>query len=160
MEKTPSVKMRKNCMIEFMKERNITIPEPILTKPVLLSLIREERYSEAIYCLQHRQNFRLFSSPGATRSLYVKPYRNGLEPDEATLSATKHLGNWIIESFAFNSRSVQRLRFTEKLGKFFIKCHKGRKKFRKTDRIVLSEVEPVIIKYCFSSESDDSDVEQ
>ena len=80
-------------MIEFMKERNITIPEPILTKPVLLSLIREERYSEAIYCLQHRQNFRLFSSPGATRLLYVKPYRNGLEPDEATLSATKHLGN-------------------------------------------------------------------
>ena len=55
---------------------------------------------------------------------------------------------------------MQRLRFTEKLGKFFIKYHKGRKKFRKTDRIVLSEVEPVIIKYCFSSESDDSDVEQ
>ena len=93
MEKTPSMKMRKNCMTEFMKERNITIPEPILTKPVLLNLIREERYSEAIYCLQHRQNFKLFSSPGATRSLYVKPYTNGLEPDEATLSATKHLGN-------------------------------------------------------------------
>ena len=38
-------------MIEFMKERNITIPEPIPTKPVLLSLIREAIYSEAIYFL-------------------------------------------------------------------------------------------------------------
>ena len=41
MEKTPSMKMRKNGMIEFMKKHNIIIPEPIPVKPVLLSLIRE-----------------------------------------------------------------------------------------------------------------------
>ena len=41
MEKTPSMKMGKNGMIEFMKKHNITILEPIPTKPVLPSLIRE-----------------------------------------------------------------------------------------------------------------------
>ena len=39
-EKTPSMKIRKNGMIEFIKKHNI-IPGPIQTKPVLLSLIRE-----------------------------------------------------------------------------------------------------------------------
>ena len=39
--------------------------------------------------------------------------------------------------------------------------HKGRRKFRKTDHIVDNEMEPAIIKYCSSSESDsDSDMEQ
>ena len=41
MEKTPSTKMRKNGMLEFMKKHNVDIPEPMPTKPVLLSLIRE-----------------------------------------------------------------------------------------------------------------------
>ena len=41
MEKKPSMKFTKNSMIAFMKKRNITILEPIPTKPVLLSLIRE-----------------------------------------------------------------------------------------------------------------------
>ena len=41
MEETPSMKMRKNGMIEFMEKHNITIPEPMPTKPVLHSLIRE-----------------------------------------------------------------------------------------------------------------------
>ena len=41
-----------------------------------------------------------------------------------------------------------------------ITCHKGRRKFRKSDHIVDNEIEPVIIKYCSSSESDsDSNVE-
>ena len=69
-----------------------------------------------------------------------------MELDEATLSVTKHLGKQIIESVGFNLRSLQRLSFTEKLGKFFITCHKGRRKFRKTDRIVVNELEPVLIK--------------
>ena len=41
MEKTPSMKMRKNGMIEFMKKHNIVRAEPTTTKAVLLSLIRE-----------------------------------------------------------------------------------------------------------------------
>ena len=50
---------------------------------------------------------------------------------------------------------------TKKLGKFCITCHKGRRKVRKTDHIVDNEMEPTIIKYCSSSESDsDSDMEQ
>ena len=41
MGKTPSMKIRKNGMTEFMKKHNFNIPEPIPTKPVLVSLIRE-----------------------------------------------------------------------------------------------------------------------
>ena len=41
MEKTPSLKVRKNGMIEFMRKHNSTRPEPIPPKPVLLSFIRE-----------------------------------------------------------------------------------------------------------------------
>ena len=40
MKKKPSMKIRKNGMIEFIKKHNI-IPGPIQTKPVLLSLIGE-----------------------------------------------------------------------------------------------------------------------
>ena len=41
MEKTLSIKMRKNGTIEFMKKHNITIPKPIPKKRVFLSLIGE-----------------------------------------------------------------------------------------------------------------------
>ena len=44
--KTPAVKMRKNGLIEFMKKYNITIPEPVPTKPILLSLIKEADVSK------------------------------------------------------------------------------------------------------------------
>ena len=37
------MKMRTNAMIEVMKKHNITIPEPLPTKPVLLILIREAK---------------------------------------------------------------------------------------------------------------------
>ena len=40
MEKTPSMNMRKNEMIDFMKKYSIRIPEPVPIKPVLLSLIK------------------------------------------------------------------------------------------------------------------------
>ena len=40
-EKTPLMELRKNGMSEFMKKHNITIPEPIPTKALLHSLIRE-----------------------------------------------------------------------------------------------------------------------
>ena len=41
MKKAPSMKVRKYGMTEFMKKHNVTKPERVPTKPVLLSLIRE-----------------------------------------------------------------------------------------------------------------------
>ena len=80
------MKMRKNGIIEFMKKHTGTnTNKTSFTQPY-----QRSKSSEAIYRRLHRQNFRLLISMAATLSLYVKPYANGLEPNEATLSAMNH----------------------------------------------------------------------
>ena len=100
-----------------------------MNKSSFIKPYQKRKCSEAIYCYQ-RQYFWLLISPTATLSQYVKPYRNGLEPDEETLSAIKHLYQRTIENVGFNLRSLQHENFTEILGKFCITC-KVEKKFRK-----------------------------
>ena len=81
MEKAPSMKMRKNGVIEFMKNHNI-IPEPIPTKLVLLGLIREANVPKQ-YIIDN------IAKPSGCSVLRLPPYHCMLDPTEMVWSQIK-----------------------------------------------------------------------
>ena len=159
-EKTPSMSMRKNEMINFMNKHCIRIPEPVPTKPVLLKLIKDANIQKK-YIIDS-----MAESAGHT-VLRLPPYHCMLNPIEMVWSQLKQKCRR--ENIYTNEPSKVLDLIRNVCNETILPAHwknyvshviKEEENFRKTDHIVDNEIEPVIIEYC-SSESDcDSDIEQ
>ena len=100
----------------------------------------------------------------------VKPYRNGLMQMKQHLWRENIYTNEPSKVNTYTSepskvlelipRTYSTKLLTKNWESFVSHVIKEEEKFRKTDHIVDNEIEPVVIKYCSSSDSDsDSDVE-
>ena len=160
-EKTPSMNMRKNDMIDFMKKYVIRIPKPFPTKPVLLSLIKEANIQKQ-YIVDN------IAKLAGHSVLRLPPYHCMLNPIEMVWSQLKqhcrrdniHTNEpaKVLELIRDVCNTKISLKNWENYVGHTIKVEQN---FRKTDHIVDNEVEPVIVEYYSSSESDsNSDIEQ
>lgn len=126
--------------------------EPIPTKPLLLSLIRDSNVLKQYI-------FDNIAKMSGCFVLRLLPYHCMLNPIEIVWSQMEQRCR---RQKIFDWRSLQHENFTKKISKTFAShVIKEQEKFRKIDHIVDNEVKPVIIKCCSSIKSDsDFDVEQ